>query len=43
MNKESIELLQKSQQVIALKMRDAEMMGMMLEELLEKEKELLNN
>ncbi len=43
MNTESIELLAPSQQSIALKMRTAEMLGMTLEELLEKEEEIINN
>lgn len=43
MNKESLELLAQSQQSIALKMRTAEMLGMTLKELLEKEEEITHN
>lgn len=43
MNTESIELLAQSQQSIALKMRTAEMLGMTLKELLEKEEEITHN
>ena len=43
MNTESIELLAPSQQSIALKMRTAEMLGMTLEELLEKEEAVVED